>query len=545
MPSVVKPLCATVIGAGPAGVALVGRLLDTFLLESKDIVNGHGATAINDSTIPSSMTPKAIDLTNPSDSTHLVSPVDLASLDDDPSNLSNSTKTSKAMRPDGPNKAPDLQLEARVHWIDEAFSGGRLKRYSTVPSNTKVRLFAEYGRAFESFVRLADHQSPPSWPDIWRTMDPEVGCALRHPHAMLLQLTDALTKHKQVQKTQGVVRALIHDGQLWHVHTQLPDGSLIQSLSARVFLAIGAQPREPAIYASCFPKAKSIRLEDALDVAQLQRHLSANDVVAVVGSSHSAMLAIMNVVAAAKDVSIKHFVRHPLKYARAMPAEPGGEPWILHDNTGLKGLVADWSHAMCLDSPDACKLPQYSRVSLQSADGLLERELELLRLHGKAITKYILAIGYEPSVLPAMAVQGCRVQQLFCDPSSAQLSFGPLGEPCSLEALLTSPLPLPKVSILSPDDCSSTSKHLTALPLFGYGIAFPERVIDPLGNVELAVGMKKFINYIKRTSKNFEALFHVFPSTPLVQHQKASLRLASPLAPSLSRPVHTLPHPSS
>ena len=31
----------------------------------------------------------------------------------------------------------------------------------------------------------------------------------------------------------------------------------------------------------------------------------------------------------------------------------------------------------------------------------------------------------------------------------------------------------------------------------GYGIAFPEETVDPVGNVELAVGMWKFQRYIR------------------------------------------------
>ncbi len=34
--------------------------------------------------------------------------------------------------------------------------------------------------------------------------------------------------------------------------------------------------------------------------------------------------------------------------------------------------------------------------------------------------------------------------------------------------------------------------------LYGVGIAWPEKVTDPEGNVEYAVGMWKFVNYLKR-----------------------------------------------
>jgi hypothetical protein len=34
--------------------------------------------------------------------------------------------------------------------------------------------------------------------------------------------------------------------------------------------------------------------------------------------------------------------------------------------------------------------------------------------------------------------------------------------------------------------------------LYGAGIAFPERVVDPYGNVEYAVGLYKFMKFVKR-----------------------------------------------
>jgi hypothetical protein len=34
--------------------------------------------------------------------------------------------------------------------------------------------------------------------------------------------------------------------------------------------------------------------------------------------------------------------------------------------------------------------------------------------------------------------------------------------------------------------------------LFGAGIAFPERVVDPHGNIEYAVGFFKFMKFLKR-----------------------------------------------
>lgn len=42
------------------------------------------------------------------------------------------------------------------------------------------------------------------------------------------------------------------------------------------------------------------------------------------------------------------------------------------------------------------------------------------------------------------------------------------------------------------------TKGQLAKGLFGMGIAFPERVTDPVGNVEYAVGLFKFMKGAKR-----------------------------------------------
>lgn len=41
--------------------------------------------------------------------------------------------------------------------------------------------------------------------------------------------------------------------------------------------------------------------------------------------------------------------------------------------------------------------------------------------------------------------------------------------------------------------------------LFGAGIAFPERVVDPEGNVEYAVGLFKFMNFMKKVIPGWTA----------------------------------------
>lgn len=41
--------------------------------------------------------------------------------------------------------------------------------------------------------------------------------------------------------------------------------------------------------------------------------------------------------------------------------------------------------------------------------------------------------------------------------------------------------------------------------LYGAGIAWPEKVVDPEGNVEYAVGLLKFMTYLKRVVPDWAA----------------------------------------
>jgi alpha-1,3/alpha-1,6-mannosyltransferase len=51
-----------------------------------------------------------------------------------------------------------------------------------------------------------------------------------------------------------------------------------------------------------------------------------------------------------------------------------------------------------------------------------------------------------------------------------------------------------------------TDKHGNKIKnLYGAGIAYPERVVDPEGNVEYAVGLAKFMKYLKRVVPSWTA----------------------------------------
>lgn len=177
-----------------------------------------------------------------------------------------------------------------------------------------------------------------------------------------------------------------------------------------------------------------IPLEVAMDPEKLQAEITPQDTIGVFGSSHSAMCALENLINVSAP-SVINFYRSPLKYALNM-----GD-WILFDNTGLKGNSANWAR----QNIDGAHPPSLTRVPTNSPT----YEEEVARCN-----KVVYAIGFKPRSLP----------------------------------------------LITPYE-STTYNHTTGIiapGLFGFGIAYPEGALDPLGNFEYRVGLWKFMDYLNR-----------------------------------------------
>lgn len=114
--------------------------------------------------------------------------------------------------------------------------------------------------------------------------------------------------------------------------------------------------------------------------------------------------------------------------------------WILFDNTGLKGKAAKWAKENLIHS----QLPELE--SYYSDE-------ENIKLHLAKCNKAIYSIGFEKKQLPIEALPSYKHN--------------------------------PHNGIIAPG-------------LFGVGIAYPEQTVDRQGNVELSVGLWKFMSYLER-----------------------------------------------
>lgn len=301
----------------------------------------------------------------------------------------------------------------RIAWIDPEFSAGDLgAKWGAVPSNTRVESFLDYLTASPSF-RFGE---APAFE--LHNFDPEQTCLLSVVAEPLVWISKHLSQRVRTYRVMATELALAN--RQWTVTTEA------ESITSKnVVLAVGSVPKMLS-----YAELDEIAIEDALDPAKLAQLPLDGATVAVFGSSHSSMIVLPNLL----DTAVKkvvNFYRSPLKYAVYL------DDWTLFDDTGLKGVAADWAHenidGTCPRRLERCSVgdPEFDKI-LQMCDHV------------------VYTVGFERRHLP-LAPQW---QALNYDPTNG--------------------------GILAPG-------------LFGVGIAFPEYWIDPLGGGQYHVGLQKFM----------------------------------------------------
>lgn len=303
-----------------------------------------------------------------------------------------------------------LFVSDNIAWIDLSFDGGRLSKHRNVPSNTKVKLF----KAFFDHPSMK-HDDAATFGHVWD--NPESHCELGHVVDELREVTRVL--RTKTASIVGRVDDTSYDGQIWSVN----NASL---LAKRVFLTTGSHPRDPPFQ---IKGVDTIPLDEALDSESLKRYfVDILPKVAVIGSSHSAILVLRAL--STLNVPFVNFYRSDIVYAECQ-----GD-LIVHDNTGLKGVAAEWASTQ-----------QWPR----------EKVTVLNPEHLDGFTHIIWAIGFVRNELPRISMDKQVIPIT---------DYSTTGQLISNNRLIPS--------------------------LYGYGIAFPQRVIDPSGDVEEAVGLYKF-----------------------------------------------------
>lgn len=388
-------------------------------------------------------------------------------------------------------------LEQKVEpilWVDNAFNGGRVNRcYREVPSNTKVALFIEYATALAPFRKIVSNTPSRSrWeepsesdgvavsgkPDklqALRSMDPVKSCQLSHAADMLLMLTEGLSKTPGViaKKVQVTDATLDEASKQWTVNlaSTIPSESDSTPISAkRLIMCTGSSPNNSSLPVT-IPSLHVLDLDCALSPTLLSKTLSplGPTSVAVIGASHSAILVLMNLYNLARtskpDLRITWLTRHKLRYAEQR------DGWILRDNTGLKGEAAEWARQNLEPDtmPNSDVAKYITKVAYESG-----AEKETYEQHLPGTDFYVQAIGYSRDPIPALKTSEGRAIEPVFDHENGHFEY-------------------------AAGTNGGSEGKLQKLPgLYGAGIAWPARVVDPEGNVEYAVGFFKFMKHIKK-----------------------------------------------
>ncbi|OAP59829.1 hypothetical protein AYL99_04831 [Fonsecaea erecta] len=331
-------------------------------------------------------------------------------------------------------------------------------------SNTKTSLFRQYADAFEPFRQIVASTPKPHAVTVLEALDQDRGCRLKYAADMLTMLTSGLRRHPSVEThVANASRANFQTSSAsWFMCLDPISQGSDQNISSRnVIMCTGSSPT--TIPLPC-TSPTILDLDDVLDRQKLRTSLPSAGkapVVGVIGTSHSAIVAIMNLYELATSthphLQIKWFVRSPMTYAVYM------DGWILRDNTGLKGASAEFAREHLEDD----KLPE-SPVGkiLTKVDCPDVRDASMTPALSSC-THVVEAIGYTRDPLPQLSVDDTPLEGITYDPTTGCLLDG--------------------------------NGH--AVPhAYGAGIAFPERVTDPAGNTESAVGLWKFIKYLTRVA---------------------------------------------
>lgn len=366
----------------------------------------------------------------------------------------------------------------RVLWVDPEFAGGRLnKQWREVPSNTKVSMFTEYGKALEPFRKIVDQEKGTNAFSTLEALPQDKGCSIAHAADLVLMLSNGVRQMPGLDTTKGRVSGGNFDetSQAWTVELEPGGDSPLHTVSSsRLILATGSRPSGAPIPVPGL-SIQRVTLDVALKPSQLTTSLPQGAIVAVIGASHSAILVLMNLYKLAStshpDLRVKWFTRNPLKYAEYR------DGWIKRDNTGLKGVAADWARTQ-LEVTELQTSEAGKHITKIECSGGYAKEKAQYEAHLPSCSHVVQATGFTRDPLPMLSRDGVALEGLKYDHDTGGFA----------------------------------DKGGSAVPgLFGAGIAFPERVKNPEGDIELNVGMFKFMKFLKRVTGTWTGNGHAQP----------------------------------
>lgn len=312
----------------------------------------------------------------------------------------------------------------QIIWIDPDFNVGDFgTKWFNVSSNTSVKLFNQFFNHCHSFnYPSVAHQFEINQFDEHET------CLLEYAAQPLRWITQSL--RQKIASLAKKVQHLELKNHHWHVSAINPNGSNPEVLFAEnVILAMGSEPKSLK-----FENIYEIPLATALNPEALSQECEPDDVIAVFGSSHSAIIILKSLLEQTHVRQVINFYQDPLRYAVYF------DDWILFDDTGLKGNTAKWARKHLHG-----KMPDRLIRKISDSDSI--------KAFLPQCTKAIYPIGFKRRDITMNGMTTFKYNE---------------------------------------------HNGIIAPGLFGLGIAFPEVNVDRYGTLEYRVGLWKFMDYLSR-----------------------------------------------
>jgi len=240
-----------------------------------------------------------------------------------------------------PNIITAKKFAKKVCWIDPQFKVGAFgQEWRHVPGNTTASKYrAVYDDIF-AILNVYGITSPDLNSFALYSEDREYPSLLETAAEPLRWMTAALQPLVTPMTGQAIeILGAINDFQI-----HLVSGEILHA--KKCILALGGRAKNLLLPDA--DKGKIIPLEIALDRALLKKFVTRqadtiHSAVLVQGSSHSAALAVWNLLAC--GISVKQIMNKPYRYY-AMQQNSHGMACSVNENTGLKGAVAHFTRAL-------------------------------------------------------------------------------------------------------------------------------------------------------------------------------------------------------
>ncbi|KAI0379039.1 pyridine nucleotide-disulfide oxidoreductase-domain-containing protein [Hypomontagnella monticulosa] len=363
----------------------------------------------------------------------------------------------------------DIQPKSSIAWVDPHFQGGRINaKYTEVPSNTKVGFFLDYCEAVKPFRDIAHTTPMPNAITTLQNLPREETCSLGYAGDMLKVLSDGLVKDDRISSWKGAVTEVKRSatGATWSLAVQDDVRDVVERLEAPlVVYCTGSFPTIVPFPTGLSHQPELLDLDIALKPTLLAGTVPKDrDIcIGVVGASHSAILVLMNLFTLSQNSHPQLRVRWFSRTKQLKYAEDKGD-WILYDNTGLKGRAAQFAREN-LDGNKLSHSDVGKIITRVDCSGGRDQEIQAMMRVMPECDQVVQAVGYTRNPLPSMD------QDITFDHQTGGF----------IDQGTNQPVP----------------------GLFGAGIAFPEKVVDPFGNVEYSVGFIKFMRFLKRVVPNW------------------------------------------